>query len=331
MAHRVAHVRGRVEAVGRYYEIELPRREALEALLATARRPVTTTESYATGYGWASGNLIGLGLGNTLVDQCCSTEFEDRRADRILSRSTLTGGTIGGVAGFAAGPNIELTMGDQGLIALGTIVSTANSAALGFVASEKTGFDNTDGITLITAGVALPTTLAISQFTEPELDQVLLSTSAVGWGMWYGALTPIALRMDGDEADLALVTTISADLMLAGSLFAMSSSVELDPKRTVIPQLGAVTGATLGALGVALYDDDESIITAGALGGSLIGLAGGVALEVKNQPQLQWMERSTTGQGSRIELPGIWIPAVSPTVMENGEPGVMLALSVTDW
>ena len=156
---------------------------------------------------------------------------------------------------------------------------------------------------------------------------MLFLGSAGVWGAWYGALTPIALELEGEFDDFLLTTTLTGDAFLALGGLALLPPISLDPERTLLPQLFGVGGGTLGALGVALFSVEESQVAMGAVVGSAAGLVGGGVTAALLGPR----ERAAAWAPPLprlARLPGQWSPTLTPTTIE-GEAGVYAGLSVS--
>ena len=134
--------------------------------------------------------------------------------------------------------------------------------------------------------------------------------------------------MDWDDAQYTLAATLTGDgALLLGGLALPESTLNLKPRRTLVPQLAGVAGATLGALGVALVSADSEPVARGAVVGSTLGLIGGgigVALspERSNHASLRL---------PRLDAPGDWHASLLPGMMPDGSSALFARLDVTGW
>jgi hypothetical protein len=124
-----------------------------------------------------------------------------------------------------------------------------------------------------------------------------------------------------------LFTTVTADVFLAGGGVLISPLVDLEPARTLGPQLGGVAGATVGALGAGLATDDGQAVAASALVGSTVGLGVGAvvseAIRGKRAPR--------TAALPRLRLPGEWAPTATPIVLEDGSTALVIGVTGVGW
>ncbi len=169
---------------------------------------------------------------------------------------------------------------------------------------------------------------ALGAAVDPQAGDMLFLGSAGAWGAWYGALTPIALELEGDFDDFLLTTTVTGDVFLALGGLALLPPLDLEPTRTLLPQLFGVGGATLGAMGVALFSLEQNEVAMGAVIGSTVGLAGGGITAAVLGPR----DRASLVPAGRLpalaRLPGHWSPTLTPTVIDD-DPGIYAGLSVT--
>ena len=158
----------------------------------------------------------------------------------------------------------------------------AHNAALASGLNRLTDLqgDQATGLFLAGSGLGALGAAALGAKTDPTAAQVALVASAGAWGAWYGVLTPIALNIDTPDGALMLSGVGLADGLMVATALAQLPAVGLKPRSTLAPQLFAVGGATLGALGVALTTDSGQAIAGGALVGASLGFGGGTIFQV---------------------------------------------------
>ena len=291
------------------------------ALGQVADIPARTT-GIAT-YGFFAGNLAGVGTPLLFTDP-------DTVEGSAVARWTLAGGVLGSAAGAVAAPRLEFDSGDAVLVPVASALTVAEAAALGFVASERGGFDRTGGLVLFSAGAGAAGWGLVSQRIDASPGASLLVASGAGWGVFYGGLTPLALGLEGDAADLVLAMTVTSDVLMGAAAVAQHPAVGLKPQATVLPQLGGVGGAVIGSLGAALFTSDSQHISAGSLVGSVAGIGLGIGLERRYGSD--WIPRlapPTLRLRHRLDLPGEWNLAAAPTLLEDGEVGLHLGIQAS--
>ncbi|MCB9793088.1 MAG: hypothetical protein H6741_10215 [Alphaproteobacteria bacterium] len=288
-----------------------------------------------TGYGALSGHLLGL-VGPALVGG------DSWMSERPLIAGAMVGGVLGSGAGWWVGERPFLSPGDVVLMGIVPPLVAAETGALILYADAHGGLpvDNhrlallsgAAGLSMVVAGL----TGATADLDAP--DVVLVGTSAV-WGAWYGALTPLALGLDGEPVDLLLPTALSAAGFSLGGALLQLPAVGLEPRRAVMPQLAGVGGASLGALGVSLFTEDTQSIAAGAVIGSTAGLGLGALVEKQLGPELEAQReaRQEKREGRLLRrlwrdlIPGQVSMGLSPGPGPVEDPGLGLQLSVTGW
>lgn len=277
-------------------------------------RDVPARQTGITSVSFVSGNLIGLSLPMLLSP--------DTYTGQQLAQSTLAGGVLGAGAGAFAAPRMSFDAGDAALLPIGTALTIADASAISYILTEKTGFDAPGGLILLSAGAGSAGWGLATQALDVDPGAPLLVASGAGWGTFYGAMVPIALDLDGDASDLVLSITVASNALMAGAVVAQLPSVGLAPESTVVPQLGGLGGAVVGTLGTALFTDDGQTVSAGALGGSLVGFGVGVALEQRFAPRrVSQLQRQPLSR----RLPGQWAVSAHPTVIDEA-PGVYLGV-----
>lgn len=291
-------------------------------LALTELHPSNVQQSFFTAYGAAAGNALGAGL----------PMLAGTRKDRVVARVMLPVGAAGAAAGYLAADQLTVEGGDGALLYIGVPILLAHNAALASGLDQLTDLqgDQATGLFLAGSGLGAMGAAALGAWTEPSAAQVALVASAGAWGAWYGVLTPIALDIDTPSGALLLSGVGLADGLMVATALAQLPAVGLKPRTTLAPQLFAVGGATLGALGVALATDSGQAIAAGALVGASVGFGGGTIFQITRAAD-STDDRQALALLPRPDLsrlPGRWSPSLAPTVMEDGAPGVAVGLSV---
>lgn len=268
------------------------------------------------------GNLYGFAAGNALgVAGALWSEPDENVDEEPLAQAALVGGAIGATAGTLLADSIPTDAADLGLEAATTALLAGNALAISAYLDQHEGFRHTGALTLTTTGAALPLSAVLAHALTPRGDQVLLGTAAAGWGGWHGGMVLIAVDQPGEYEDGVLVVALSADAFVAGSAVAMG--LGLEPYRTVVPQLGAVGGATVGALATTLGTEEAPAIATGALIGSTVGFVAGSIIESRRPDEPLF--RMAMGPGGAR-----WTPSLAPMPTRDGV-GVRVGLSVTGW
>ncbi|HJN76495.1 MAG TPA: hypothetical protein QGF58_21380 [Myxococcota bacterium] len=277
-------------------------------------KPRSYYQDLGASYGMVAGNALGAGI-PFIAD-------EDRV--EVVSRVMLPMGAAGTVAGTVLAERTAFDEGDVTLVTLGTPILIAQSAAYAgyFGVREDLSKTQVAGVVLTTASLSSFTLGAAAQRTSPRPMDVLAISTGAAWGAWYGVMTPIAMELEGPEETLLLTGAATSNAFMLGTA-GVIYGLDLESRHLFVPQLGAVTGATLGALGVALFDPDGRHIPKGAIIGSVVGFAGGGIAE-SLRPKKGWRP---TLLRPNPRLPGGFSFAAAPTSLE-GEMGVYLQL---DW
>ena len=284
------------------------------AQVAADRWEVPLGHTASMVWGGALGTALGAGI-PMLMDV---DDFAPVAGGMIL------GGVAGTAGGLLAGPALDLSGGDLAMLGVGVSFMAAESAAIGYVLEEKGDRVRPDldtGLALTATSITGVGLTALTRAVAPDAADMYFLGSAGAWGVWYGVLTPIALRAEGDRADLVLTATVTGDVFLGLGGLALSPVVGLDPRRTVVAQLGGAGGATVGALAAALGSGDPANVAQGAVIGSTVGLAGG-ALATR-----VWSPRELVLRRPHLDLPGRWTASLAPTA----DGGVVGQVLVTGW
>lgn len=273
-----------------------------------------------TGWGAVLGNGLGAGLPLLLGAD-----------EQVVSGVMIPVGLAGTVAGAVVAPSLDLRGGDMAMLGVGVPLGVAEGATLAAVLADRGAIDGdqTAGLVLTMGALTGAGLTALTVPYDPDPADMLFLGSAATWGAWYGVLTPMALDLTLDDGDTALVGLIVGDAFLAaGGLALPEATLGLNPRRTVIPQLAGVGGATTGALLAAMLSDEAAPVARGAVIGSTVGLVGGgvvaAALPKRGKPR------------AGLELPGFdppgtWSAFAGPGALEDGTPAIVANLSVTGW
>lgn len=268
----------------------------------------------ALAYSIAAGNALGAGV-PLMFDA----------DDEPIFRSMAATGLLTSAAGVALAPRANFSSGDVTLITVGTPILTAQASAYaGYLDGEdQLSADQVGGVALSSAALSSAGLGFASQHHEPtSLDIGVIGTGAV-WGAWYGVITPIALELDGPEHTLLLTGSATSQAFMLGTAGVIYGG-GMDSRRLLIPQLGAVAGATFGSLGVSLVNPDGADIAKGALVGSIAGFASGGLIENKLGPR---KPKQLTFWRPDLPIPGRLSFAAAPSSVD-GEMGVYAQL---DW
>lgn len=275
---------------------------------------IQTHQNLGAIYGILAGNALGAGL-----------PMAFGATEGSIQKTMIPVGIVGTAAGVGLAGRAKFEPGDVTLITAGTPILTAQVAAYGGYANATTpGFNGEQvaGMALTTAALSSAGLGLISQKTSPKsLDVGVIATSAA-WGTWFGVLTPIAMELDGDSSTLLLTGAATSQAFMVGTA-GVIYGLDVQSRRLLVPQLGAVGGASLGSLGASLANPEHA--AKGAVIGSVVGFAGGAIFELNRSPQLT--ERSFTPRRPHLRIPGQFGFAAAPTALD-GETGVWLQL---DW
>ena len=285
----------------------------LAGAVASQVYDVPAKQTGISGYGFASGNLLGLG----------AALMGSPESGQPVAQAVLAGGVAGAAAGAVLSPRMTFDTGDAVIVPVGSLLTVAEATGIAFVLDQKTDFEQPGGLIALSAGLGTAGWGLATQALDVQPGQALLVAAGAGWGLFYGGLTPFALGLEGEPEDLVLTILVTGDVLMAGAAIAQTDAIGLTPQATVLPQLGGVGGAVVGALGVALFNGEGQAVSAGSLGGSLVGLGVGVALESRYGSD--WIPR-LEARAPRLDLPGTWKLSAAPTVLEGDELGMYLGV-----
>ncbi len=277
--------------------------------------PSSPGRTLATGFGATVGNAFGASL--PLLQG-----YDDERS---VSAGSVPGGLVGMGLGYALQPVLRPSTGDAAMIG----VSTAVVGSAGFFVGEGlaeagawTDPAQGTGLGLFATGVAGVGTWALVPFVEARVDEALFVGSAATLGALYGGLGTLAL---GGDADTSLFAAAGGEAgATALSAVLVSRPVDLEPRSALVPEVGAVAGATVGALGAALFSGDSQDIAGGTVIGATAGLGLGLLVEVAAHPLGRGGAR-----GVVVRAPAG--PQVSPVVQRSDSGTPLLGVSVQRW
>jgi len=274
---------------------------------------------------WGGGLGHALGAGIPLL--------AGSESDPVIAGTMLPVGLLGTVGGGLAARSLPLERGDVALTAFAVPLALLEGAAVGAWAQDRElGLTSSQvgGLVLTTGAVTGVVTTALGPHIQPSPADVGMVASTTAWGAYHGLLVPLALDVDGRPSDLVLASTLTADAFLvAGSVLA-SPAVDLDPRRTLVPQLAGLGGATLGSLGALMVRDDGTSAARGALIGSTLGLGIGGLVEAR-RPAPDARRTDTVGRLGLPALPGRWSFLAAPMADDSGDTGLFAEVRAVGW
>ncbi len=294
--------------------VRLPWNAAIIGGLVLAEvHPMPFQTSAVTAAGGLSLNALGAGL--PMLAQ----------ADEQTTAAVMVPvGLAGTTAGVLAAPWLDPHGGEWTMVSVGSGIGFLHGMFLGRTL-EDVGFDGDQvvGLALTTSGAVAPTLLTIGHYADPASDDMLTAGAAWGWGAVYGIATPYALRTGAGYGTQFLAGTITGDVFLVATAVALTDKVGLEPRHTLVPQLLGVTGGTVGALGVAMFDSDSEDVVLGGLVGATTGLVGGGVITALAPP------KPRRGGHPVLRIPGRWTPAMFPATPTT--PVQRVGVQVTGW
>lgn len=274
----------------------------------------------AMSYSFLAGTALGAGL--PLL-----ARSED---DRTIAGTMLGVGAAGAVGGYLVGDLLDMDGGSYTTLAVGLPITVAELVSLAYILDMRGVVEDGQipGIILAGGGVGAAGLLGLTQLIEPSPGEAVVAGSGAVWGAWYGVLTPLALGLELEGDQYVLSALGAGDALMAAAIVAQSDRIGLDPRSTLFPQIGGVGGATLGALGAALFTGDSQTIAGGAVLGSLLGFGGGalVELRVGSRRQAAWALPRPS-----LDLPGHWSVGAVPLADEDGHLGGQVTVSAVGW
>ncbi|MEE2752330.1 MAG: hypothetical protein VX519_12930 [Myxococcota bacterium] len=313
------HVRTGIHAAG------------LGALYYAHRHEIDNRHVGIGAYSMAVGNALGAGIPMALMPL-----IDRDNEERALALGLSTLGVAGTVAGVRMADHMVWSRGDMAMIGVGLSLALWESTAYAFVADEKWNLykDSAQipGTILVATGATGLGLAGLAHKIEPDPANMLFLGTATAWGAYYGALVPIALETEGSEADYVLTILAASDIALGLAAWAVSKEDFLDPRDTLITQLGGVGGATLGALAASMASEESSNIASGALIGATAGMvAGSFGQRWRASNPVASNVRSNPRSNPLLNLPGDWSVNVLPIQLAPGEMGTWMGIQVDRW
>ena len=252
---------------------------------------------------------------------------------QVVAGSTLSVGLLGTVGGGLSARALPLDRGDVALTGFAVPLAAIEGAAIGAWAEDRElGFttEQVGGLVLTGSAVTGAVTTALGPHIAPSPGDVGMVASTTAWGAYHGLLVPLALDVKGRPSDLVLASVLTADgFLVAGSVLA-SPAVDLDPRRTLVPQLAGLGGATLGSLGALMARDDGASAARGALIGSTLGFVAGGVVESRRTPPAD-RDRTAVRRLRLPDLPGDWSVVAAPMPSAEGTTGAYAEVRAFGW
>jgi hypothetical protein len=287
-------------------------------LVAAEQLDPSIARTGSMAWGSAMGDCLGAGLPMLFG-------FDDPRS---VATFLVPFGALGTAAGVVAHPYVEPTAGDAAMIGVGTAIAASQGLLVSAAIADLGGLADsgqTAGAGLGATGATGIALYGLASVLEPRVDEMMVLGSAAGWGGFYGSLVPAALGADADSAAVLLPTSLVSAAATVGAGLAMRPEDGLAPAATVIPQLAAASGATLGVLSVALGSDEGSDAALGALVGATVGFGIGVGIEASRQEPTKVSARFAP------KLPGSWMPLFQPRIAADGSFVPMAGVHAVGW
>lgn len=300
--------------------IRLPWNAAMAGGLLTAELvDVPAGRSLSTAWGSVTGDALGAGLPMVLG-------YDDERS---VASWMVPVGALGTVGGLLAHPVVAPTGGDAVMVGVGTSIALSEGLMVGLALDDLGALADSGqapGLMLTAAGAAGVGLYGLSAVVDPRADRMLALGSAAAWGTFYGALVPAAVGAT-EAASWLLPASATSAAATVGIGLAMRAENGLEPRSTVIPQLAAASGATLGALSAGVGSADGQDAAIGGLVGATVGFAVGAAIEVGTAHA----PATTAGIRWSPRLPGIWTPLVQPHLGADGSMGAVAGVQAVGW
>ena len=281
------------------------------ALVYDHFNPVTYEQSLFSAYGSGIGHLLGSGA-----------PFLLKADDRGVSHGMLWTGLAGTVAGTYLGNDLNFNRSDWVMNGVGAGLSLWHFSALSSIVDDYGLTEGDQDLGVLNTGLGLSGLGLVYAGTKSDIqvEDSLFLGMTTAWGAYYGGLLPMALNLDLEDHEHLLMTLVASDIgLIAGSYGVFKAGYE--PKRSVLPQLLGVTGATLGALGSSLFTTEAQTITANTLGWGTIGIAGGIIWEkTKKNNELSLLPDMNLKMAQKLRF------QMTPQVDQEGNVGVFLGL-----
>lgn len=291
-------------------------------LLASELLDPTVGRSASLAWGSVAGDALGAGLPMLFG-------FDDARS---VATWMVPIGALGTAGGLVAHPIVDPSVGDATMLGVGTSIALGQGLLIGYALDDLGTFADSGqigGLVLTASGATGIGLYGLSAILEPRVDETMVLGSAAGWGAFYGGLLPIAIGGDGSSAAVLLPAAVTSAAATVGAGLAMRPDDGLSPAATVIPQLSAASGATLGALVAGLASEDGSDAALGALIGATVGFGVGAAIRIGNDGD----DATAHGAGLRPapKLPGLWMPLVQPRIGADGSLVAVAGVQAVGW
>jgi hypothetical protein len=284
----------------------------------------TVNEAVGIGFATGMGHILGYGL-NDLAG------IDDYGTSGLVS-------TGAGVASMIAATQFETSTAES----YGRWVPVAADMALatynaGMVVGWLHAKDMFAPASTLDSGIMF-STIALSglqaQFNTPwsgpSTGRSLLLLSANAWGSYYATMGMIAggePLMDSLGENAILVPLVVGDAAMGYAMWASGAGGLFTPRDTAVVQMGGVAGVTLGALTVLMLVDDVQAMAVGSMVGGVVGAYAGLKLTDRFLPVLD----QVTASIDLPDLPGVWAPTLSPTIMEDGSLGGHIGITAFGW
>ena len=283
----------------------------------------TVNEAVDIGFATGMGHMLGYGLSELTT----MGSFED---ELILG---------GGLTAMLAAIQFDTTTSESYIswvpVAADIAIATYNSAMLVLWLDLKDALGETftgreEGIIVSTMALSGLQAQFNKPWTGPDTGRSLLLLSANAWGSYYAAM---GIALGGDPLfesvgeDLILFPVLLGDAAMGFAMWASGPGGLFTPEETTVPQLGAVTGVTLGALTALMLADEPEALAIGSMVGGAAGAYAGVRLADRFRPALE----EATARINLPDLPGVWVPTISPTIMEDGSVGGHVGITAIGW
>lgn len=214
------------------------------------------------------------------------------------------------------------------MIGVGTAIAASQGLLVSYALSDLGALADsgqTGGAALTATGATGIALYGLSSVLEPRVDEMMVLGSAAGWGGFYGSLVPIAVGAEEGSAAVLLPTSLVSAAATIGAGLAMRPEGGLAPAKTVIPQLTAASGATLGVLSAALGSPDGADAALGAVIGATAGFGIGVGIEASRPNATKVSARFAP------KLPGAWMPLLQPRIAEDGSFVAVAGVQAVGW
>lgn len=289
------------------------------ALLYDHFRPTTYTHSVLSAYTTGTGYFLGFGIPALLDMEWKSSQ-----------KFGLWSGITGTFAGTYLADKSKLSDGDWISTGVGLGISAWHFGMLSTVLStyDNPNYQLPTGVFLTGMGASTIGLGMAGQKYDLSSTNTIFLGSATAWGAYYGGLLPMALGVEDQWTGRQRAATMLAvsDVFLLSGVYA-SVVEKYDVRRSAIPQILGVGGATIGSLGAFLFTDSSQMVTLASLGGATLGLVGGAYVERSTHASVEAMNNiSDTFHASSVKLPKMRLQ-MTPQVQQDGSMGMYIGLS----